>query len=272
MKQSRTAPWIAGTVLISLLMAAGFWFLLIAPARAETGEMNEQAESEAQRADQLTMELTGLKKDFANIETFRSDLAELSTQIPASADLANLTRQIQERATETGVFITEYAPGTPLPVVQPTATAPTADPSAPAADGTTGSGSTDAAAPAGAAPAAPAAPAGPAGFYAVPVNVTVLGSFDATVQFIDRLSTGGGRLVVVNSVQATGQKASAAENGRPAVNEGDLQTVVQTWAFVLQDPATAGTGTDGAAAPTDPTAAPQLPVPGGQGNPFGPSN
>lgn len=275
MKASRTAPWVAGTVLLCLLLAAGFWFLLISPARAETGEMNAQAESEESRITQLNTQLAGLKRDFENIDQFRTDLAGLKAEIPAKADLANLTRLLQQDATAAGVFVIELSPGTPTPIV---ASAPAAGTAPATADGTAApaTGTTDGAAPVDgtgtAAPAAPAAPAGPTGFYAVPISMTIVGSFDATVEFVNKLSATGGRLVVANGLVATAQTAAAAQGGRPAVNDGDLQTVLQLWAFVLQDQAAAQPAAGGAATPTDPAAVPQIPVPNGQGNPFAVNN
>jgi Tfp pilus assembly protein PilO len=275
MKTSRTAPWVAGTVLLCLLLAAGFWFVLISPARAETSDMNAQAESEESRIEQLNTQLAGLKRDFENIDQFRSDLAGLTAEIPAKVDLANLTRLLQQDATEAGVFVTELSPGVPTPIVAPapaagTAPATTDGAAAPATETADGAAAADGTG--AGAQAAPAAPAGPVGFYAVPISLTVAGSFDATVEFINKLSASSGRLIVTNSLVATAQTASAAEGGKPAVNDGDLQTVLQLWAFVLQDQAAAQPATGDAAAPTDPAAVPQIPVPNGQGNPFAVNN
>lgn len=239
MKNTKATTWVLGTVLLALVLLAGTWFLAISPKMESSAEMRAQTESELAQVDQLEIQLAGLKADFENIETFRAELAALRVQMPTGAELATLTRQIDGLAAASGVFVTNVSPSNPVAVVPPTAAAAT-------------TAETDTATTAEAAPSI-------TGLYSVPIQVTVLGGYPQTLDFISRLQVQNPRLVLVVSFVSTAQDASGAQGGKPAVAAGDLETAISAYAYVVVDPTA-----DAAAVPSDEV----LPVPSGQANPF----
>lgn len=270
----KATSWIVGAVVLALLVLAGAWFGLVSPGLDAAADSRSQAEVEQSRADQLQVQLAQLKKDFANLDTFKAELATLHAQVPAELALPTLTRDLVALAEATGVTIAGITPSTSMPAVAPAAAVPadsttadstTADAGA-AGDSTSpsASASPDTAAPA--ADATTAAAAAPANLFAVPVQLHVLGTYDATLAFLDQLQNGSHRLLVVNQLQLTSvRETRAAAGGMPALAPGDLDTTIDLYAYVLQDGATA----PAAGAATDPAApAAPLPVPATQPNPF----
>ena len=255
MKQQRTLAWVLGAAFVALAMTAGAWFLGVSPALESASEMNRQADDEAARADQLQIQLTGLKRDFENIEEFRTELAGLKTQIPDARDLTTLNSELSSLSDQAGVFVDSVNTSAPLEVISEATAAPvpttTTEPGT--EEGST-EGATDAAGTT--APAPPAA----IGLYALPMQVTIIGSFDETVAYLDLLQTQSTRLYYVVGISATVEQAEGARGIKPAVTAGDLQTVITVWAFVLPETAVADT--------TDPEAPAELPTPSGQDNPF----
>jgi Tfp pilus assembly protein PilO len=270
MRQARSAPWIAGAAFLALLMSAAAWFFGISPTLDAASSMDQQAVDATNRADMLRVQLAALKKAYANLDGLKAELVALQTQIPKQTELSDLLRQLNNQAGQSGVFLESVNPGIPLSVVAPTATVP-----APAAGATgdTAAGDTATGDTAAGDTATPAAAPAVTGFYAVPLQVTISGSFDATVAFLDQLAGKDGRLMVVNGVQATALAAAGAQGGRPEIKAGDLETIVSVWAYVLVDdgapaPAASGDTATGTQGGTDTTTVPQLPVPSGQANPF----
>ncbi|HWS58761.1 MAG TPA: hypothetical protein VN257_09485, partial [Actinotalea sp.] len=91
------------------------------------------------------------------------------------------------------------------------------------------------------------------GFVAMPMSVIVVGTYDATVNFLAALQTGTERLFLVTRWTATGQDESQASGGRPATAPGDLEFSIGGYAYVLTDPN----------APTEPVeGAEEQPLPG----------
>lgn len=257
MGRSKAAGWIAGTVVLALVLAAGAWFLLISDLLDETAEMESQAESEWSRVDQLEITLAALARDFENIETFRAELEGLQTQIPGSIEISEIVRRLSTMAGESGVIVTGAATTTAVDITpQQEAPAP------PATDGEGGETSGDAVADS-AAPA-PTTPAQDV-LYAVPVELVTVGGYDQTLAFVTNVMQNE-RLMVVGTMQLTALEAAAAEGGLPALTPGFVESRTTVWVFVLLSP-------DGTAEVVEPPEGEELPeevlpVPSGQKNPF----
>ena len=246
MGTSKTAPWVFGTAIFAVLILIGAWFLAISPKLSAASDEREQTTAQQARVDQLTVLLDGLKHDFENIESFRTQLKDLQVQIPSDQQLSTLNRQLSTIATETSMVVTSFAPSSPVEVVTPGAAA-------------AGTVTTD-----GATPAEPtgqtATTQAVKGFYAIPIDVVVVGTYPNMVAFLDKLQTGNPRLILVSQLAAVSQKDTAAKGGIPALAKGDLELTFTAYAFAMPDPRQPVVA---------PTPAP-LPVPGAQPNPFAP--
>ncbi|MCU1431895.1 MAG: hypothetical protein JWP95_1000 [Actinotalea sp.] len=262
MSRSKTTTWVAGSVVLALLMMAAAWLLAISPKLEAAAELRFEAEAAQSQADQLQITLAGLKNDFANIEEFRNELSVLQVQLPREAELSNLTRQINGLATQSQVLLSAVAPGTPTAVAPPGGVDPLAQPVAPAeGEPQAATDETGAVVPPPVDPAVLAVQ----GLYSIPLQVTVVGGYGQTLDFLNRLQVENPRLLLVSSFVATAQEAKGAEGGRPATNAGDLEMIITAYAYVLIDPAaaTAPVVDDGTVVAPAP-----LPVPAGDTNPF----
>lgn len=257
MTRSKSTPWIAGTVIVSLLLFVASWFLAISPVVAATDEAKSLSEAQSQQNEVLQAKLAQLKKQSLKLDVYKAQLATMQAQIPPVTAMADFQRQISATAATYGVTIVSVvvAPSTQVVPTAPAAPA-TTDP-ATSTDGSTTS--TDATTEA----AAPAAPSGLEGFYQLPVTLEVIGNFGAVQAFLNDLQSDVGRTFLVSTLSGTATKDAEANAGHPATVVGDLDLVITGSAFVLTSNAPA--------APVDPDAVPPaLPVPPADKNPLVP--
>ncbi|WP_024288212.1 hypothetical protein [Cellulomonas sp. KRMCY2] len=255
MSTTKTAPWVAGTAFLAIVLIAASWLFAISPRMESAGEMRASTAAEQVRSDQLEIQLAALERDFANIEDFRTELAGLRAQIPTGVEAAQLSRQLVTLASASGVVITSVMPSSPTAVI---AAAPAAPEPTGATEDSIADGASDAALGDSAVPTAPTA----TGFFVVEVAVTTIGGYEESLAFLETLQTGNPRLVFVSAVQANAQKEAGAQSGRPAVADGALELRLTISVIVLPDTSDV---------PEEPEDAPaEMPVPSGQGNPFAP--
>lgn len=266
MRSAAALRWMVGAVLLSIVIAALAYFTIISPALDATEEARERAESEQSRIDQLEIQLVGLKADFERIDEFKAELAALEVQLPPEVLLNELTRQVDGHALQAGVGIVGVSTSTPYQVLPPMRPAQPVEPTTPDdADPDGDSDESDSSAPPP--PPEPAGPVLPEGFFAVPVQLTTVGTYADTLDFIDRLQQQNDRLLFVSAVQAGVLDQGGAEGGRPATEAGDLETQISFIGYVLLDPDSAfeiPEGDDGEPSPE--------PLPSDNGNPFAPLN
>lgn len=244
MAGTKKGPWVAGTVVVAAAMAAGGWFGVISPTLDEATEVRDQAASQRDQNDLLQLQVAKLEADFAKLDEYKAQLATARSQIPATADLSSYLRQIDERAAADGVTITALAPGVPEIVTLATPAAGDTAATQPAAGdaGTpeptpTETASPDATVedPSDTATAAPTPTLDLGGLVAVPMSVTVVGSYPSAAQFLDDLQHATQRLLLVTSVTATALEESEATATRPATAPGDVELVVTGYTYVLPD-------------------------------------
>lgn len=271
MKSSvKTAPWVVGTALLAVLVLAGAWFLGISPQLDAASENREQAEFERDRADLLRLQLEALRADFERMPEYALELEELQAQIPERLALAPLTRDVEATAARTGVHILAMNPSLPLPI-EVFDTAPAPAPVEQASAKATEEGG-DAAATA--TPPPPPAPT----FFGTPIEVMVLGGYEAAFAFVREMQSNDGRLLLVTGIEVTAQEESGAAGGRPATQAGDVEVRVSLLAYTRLAPVngslpagTGGTepagGAGGVELAGESGTAP-LPVPAGGTNPF----
>jgi Tfp pilus assembly protein PilO len=230
---TKTRTWVAGTVVLCLLLSVAAWFLLIAPQRAAAAEFTEQAEAARAQNAQLQAKIAELKAQFAELPQRKAELAALKAAMPEEPALAALTRDLQAQADAAGVTLMSIAPAPAVAVVDPAAVAAAAAAAAPA----------DPAAE-GAAPAPAAAPVAQDVLAAVPLTVTVVGSFDGASTFVKGVQTSLTRSYLLTGLNVVAEAdAAPAAGGKPAVANGDVTMTVTGSVFVLKPAATAAATT-----------------------------
>jgi Tfp pilus assembly protein PilO len=254
MRQLSAKVWIAGTVVLALVLLAGVWLLLIDPVMTRAAEDTAAAEQQRQQNDLLELEIVKLADDFTHLDEYKAELAALRLEMPVTGDGASISRELQALATGAGVTITSVAPSVPQVFVPAAAAAaPVAD--AAAADATTTDGTDTTGS------AAPVAPSAVPGLYTVPITINTVGSYDGSVAFLRSVQSGASRLYLVSSITAQTQEAQGASGGRPATAAGDVELTITGYAYVL---------TDGSTPVVEPDTGAALPTPSGQPNPFAP--
>lgn len=251
MRQASAKVWVGGTAALAVLLLAAAWFLAIDPVVARASTDTAAAQQQRDQNDLLELEIAKLEEQSTHLEEYRAELAALRTQLPPTSDPASIGRELDALATTAGLTLTALQPSVPEAFVPAAAAASGVTADSAASDGAAqGSVTTDSAA------AAPTEAV--AGFFRVPLSVTTVGSYEASVAFLRSVQESSSRLYLVSSISATTQDDQGASGGRPATVDGDVELVLTGAAFVLTDPT---------AAPTEP-AEEALPVPADQANPF----
>jgi Tfp pilus assembly protein PilO len=98
--------------LVPLLLVAGYWFLVLAPKRAQSQKVSSQlsqAQEARDTAQQQVTQLNGAKS------TFPGDYAtvvRLGKAVPTTLDMPSLLVQLDRAARGTGIEIDDFKPGT----------------------------------------------------------------------------------------------------------------------------------------------------------------
>lgn len=240
MTLNKTRAWIAGAVVVSLLLAVAAWFLLISPKRAEAAESREMTVAAQSQNEQLRAEIEQLKKDFVNLPQYEAELAAIRRALPAEDQLNTLTRELEAQAGAANVQLFSIAPGTPEARVDQAAATAAAPAAAAPADG-------DAAA----APAAAATPAA-ATLVQIPVAVTVNGNFQNSEVFLRSLQQNISRDYLVTGLSI--EPASDDPGFTPA--NGDVKLVITGYIFAYTETASPAGATAQAPAAAAATATP----------------
>jgi Tfp pilus assembly protein PilO len=251
MPGAKKSTWIGGTIFVSFVIIAVAWFLAISPTLASASDSSQQTETTRQQNEILRVNIIKLQADFAKLPDYKAQLAAIRVQIPTDAGLSAYFRELADIATADSVTITAIAPKEPLSVVSAAPVAQSAPAPATPAD------ATPAAAPAATPAATGKAGAGSAGFAAIPVSITVVGSYDNTVKFMSDVQASPTRLFLVAGVKGTAKDVAPKGNGLPATVLGDQELVITGFAYVLADPYAVPVPVDPAAkAPALPGAVP----------------
>ena len=96
---------------------------------------------------------------------------------------------------------------------------------------------------------------------AIPLSVTVLGTYDNTLGFLADIQSATPRLFLVSGFAGTKQEPADASGGKPATKLGDQELVVNGFMYVLPE---ASSTTPKPSASATPAPTPSLPpaVPG----------
>ncbi len=185
-----------GTIFLMILLVVAGWFLVAQPQLAAASTANGQLATAQAKIASTQDAITQLKSQQKGLPKLQLQLAALRQSIPEGAESSAFIDGINALAASTGVTVNSlsmsdavpYTP--PVAPVTPSRTAGSATPSpSPSAAAT--------AAPASAAPVAPSAwspTSDPtitaANFVAIPVSITTVGDWNATLAFFHGLQSG----------------------------------------------------------------------------------
>ncbi|MFP5361959.1 MAG: hypothetical protein ACLGI5_04440 [Thermoleophilia bacterium] len=260
--QSRT---VLGVVAIVAVMA-GFWFLLLAPKRADISAANDQIAQAESRRDAAQASAAQAEQSRASYATDYATVARLGKAVPADDDIASLVYQLESIARANKIDFRAVK-------LTGTAAAVPAEAAADGADAKEGADESDPSATTAVAPPVvaqppPGAVVGPAGLLTVPFTLTFDGDYmklqrllravNALAKNDKKKITVEGRLLTVDGFAL----AASATGGFPK-----LKATVSATAYIVpeSESTTAATpqGPAGAAAGTSTSTA--LATPNAQG-------
>lgn len=249
MARSKASPWIVGTVLLCVGILALAWFVLISPQLAQASTVRDDAEQTRAHNVIQQKRVDTLKRQFAELDVYKAELAEIGSRIPSGAELPDLLRTFEAQAEVAGVTVVSTAAGVPEEffAAAEDAVSPPVQPGPDAGDEEATEETNAADGVATPTPVTGSTGDGVSGMVAVPVQVTVLGGYDAVTDFVRRVQGEIPRLYVVTTFEITGQEEQEASNGRPATQEGDAEMIINGYVYVLLDEE------PGAGAPVDGT-------------------
>jgi len=214
-----TRKWIAGTVVIALVVLAGSWFLLVSPKRGEAADLQSEADSQLNVNQALTTELALLKQQKKDLPEQQAQLAELQTQVPQTPSMPSLIRLLDTAGTRSGVDLVSMAPAAAIPVMS-------------------AEGATDAVD--GVLPADQLA--------AVNADIVIHGGYFEIVKFVNSLENLE-RYVLVTNMTITQPDTATDTSSTSSADEGQLTATLSSRVFLLPAAAEVTTTT------TDPAAA-----------------
>ena len=209
MSISKSQTWAVGAALLSLTVLVATWFLVIGPKRAEAANlMTDTAAAQAQNA-QVAQQTELLKAQFATLPRERAALAEIRSQFPSASEVPALLRTFEAFAGAAGVTITAIQPGAIAPYTA------TGDASTAATPPVTTTG----------------------GLSAIPLTLTVSGTFAQTELFVKQAQADMKRYFLLDTVALSNDETAAAAGATSSVT-----TTIGGKVFVLPETATAATG------------------------------
>lgn len=253
---NKANAWIAATVVVALLILGAGWLLAVSPKLTEASGARDEAIQVDGLNDAMRVRNAALKQQFDQLEDFKTQIRQLRVGIPTEAQYASWIAAIETAATANSVFITDTVMTAPTSVdtspaaiasPQPTHAEAEAAAVAEAAAAAVEDANTATAEEEPADDATPtdtelpaADPAAPLldGLYALPMSVTVQGTYPNVRAFMAAIQTGIDRLVLVTSFAATSLIESDLSAGMPPVATGDVMLSISGMAFVLLDPNT----------------------------------
>lgn len=228
-----TRIWVVATVVLSIGLLLGGWFLGVQPKLVEAGT------AELQRVDAVALNvvneqtLAELKEQFESLDIIEAELTEVQKAMPYRLDAPAVLAELYALASTTSVVVSEIkideprAYGTPAPVA------------APVAETTAEGESTETTEEVPVEPAAATTPVAPpsvtdpritpANFVAVPMSVSVLGTYTTAQSYVRALQSGE-RLFLVTGL--TLNPVDSAAIGPDALFTG----VITGYVYVLLDP------------------------------------
>lgn len=235
--------WVLGAVVLTIGVVISGWFLGIQPklAEASAADLQRLSAVELNATNQIT--LAQLKEQFETLDELEAELGKVQRAVPYRLDSPQMLADVSALAASTGVTVDSVVIGDPLPYGAPAPAVVESVPEgteAPEDSGTTDgteAESEEAAEPVAPAPGGPVSPPAvtdsritASNFVAVPVTISVGGSYPAVQAFTKATQTAE-RLFLVTALALS--PADSASTGP----EAPYTAVLTCYVWVLLDPA-----------------------------------
>lgn len=168
--------WTIGSLITVVALLLGTWFAGISPRLEEAAAANTDREAVETKNGIQQVALASLQEQFENIEELRDQLAGLRTAVPADVALSDLVGELNVLAQRSDVTVTSLGFSDPVPY------AAIEDPNA-HAEVTAALGSVS-----------------PETFFAIPVQLTVSGTYANSLTFVSLLQQSANRFFLVNDL------------------------------------------------------------------------
>ncbi|GAB3675069.1 type 4a pilus biogenesis protein PilO [Angustibacter aerolatus] len=110
-----TRTWSLGAAVLALLLVVAAWFLLISPQRSQAAELRSQTAQQRDHNQSIELKTAQLKAQYASLSDREKDLAVIRRQLPDSAALPSLIRDLSVQAGVAGVDLVSVTPAAPTP-------------------------------------------------------------------------------------------------------------------------------------------------------------
>ena len=183
------------------------------------------------------VQLQQLKKDYANIDQFKGQLADLQQSIPSTRSLDIFVSDLHALAASTGETISGVDPSDPVAYTPPAApvdaTPQATNTSSPSPSPT----ATPTAAPAPAAPQAPKTTTNSlitaGNFVAIPITISVKGTTDGAIAFLGALQHGKRLILVTGFSGSEDNQAPTTTGGGAAAAATQVSYTIKGLVYVL---------------------------------------
>ncbi len=210
---TRNRLYMFAAIAAMLVVAVAGYFVGVQPqlARASTDDAQRQSVVTANASN--NEELARLKAQAVKLPEMRDRLAALEASVPSDADMSSFYGELNAVAGATGVTISSITTSDALAYTSPTAAEETTAPA-----GSTATAEPSSSASASASPSAQATSPGvttngqitASNFSAIPVAVSIDGSFDQALEFARGVQSGA-RLFLIDAVSSAASSSSTED-------------------------------------------------------------
>jgi len=228
--------WVIGSLLLSMVILAGGWFIGVSPMLATSAKADSDRATVEQQNRQHEQTLADLRARYADLPAILAQFAEMRRSVPDGPEMANFLKVINGAQVSSGSFVTDvsvadsvpYAPVIPEPIE-----APVAEEGAVATAEGNGGADVDAADPSAVTSVVPvletssipnADSVTALNFTLIPVTVTAAGTLDQVVAFTGQLQKSE-RLFLVTGINVSMDDSTGLFTG-----------VVTGYLYVFGDP------------------------------------
>jgi Tfp pilus assembly protein PilO len=233
---TRASAWYMGTVLAVVVILGGSWIGYSSGQFAEATRLQEETDQAAHQNALLQARVQALQADYAKLDDYKAEIADLRVGIPSEIQLSELVRDIHKLAERFDVLVENIQPVAPSVIV------PTPPPAAePVEDAGENAASTE-----GGESSPTPAPTSTGtqedqeavieGFAGVPIMFTAIGDALDVAGWIEAVQTDLDRLFLVTTIREERLDESGPSGALPEILEGYVRVDLSGYVFVLADP------------------------------------